>query len=104
LDAHFSTAHSSGSMVRSMISRRTVLSALGAGAAAPLASRASDSWSWPFAYAKLHEWTAIHADGFKNPVTGLVFDGSSLESGVPLGGIGTGYFTLEGDGKIGLCS
>ena len=46
----------------------------------------------------------IQADGFQNPVTGLVFDGSSLESGVPLGGIGTGYFTLEGDGKIGLCS
>jgi uncharacterized protein (DUF608 family) len=91
-------------MVRSMISRRTVLSALGAGAAAPLALRASDSRPWPFEHAKLHEWTAIHADGFKNPVTGLVFDGSSLESGVPLGGIGTGYFTLEGDGKIGLCS
>ena len=91
-------------MVRSMISRRTILSALGAGAAAPFASRASDLPSWPFAHTKIHEWTTIQADGFQNPVTGLVFDGSSLESGVPLGGIGTGYFTLEGDGKIGLCS
>ena len=97
-------------MVRSMISRRTVLSALGAGAAAdPLKARlgavsVSDSPAWPFAEARRHEWTTIHAAGFEDALTGLVFDGNSLESGVPLGGIGTGYFTLEGNGKIGFSS
>jgi uncharacterized protein (DUF608 family) len=90
-----------------MISRRSVLAGLGAGVSAAASSRAavvSARPAWPFSYAKLHEWTTIHGDGFTQPVTGLVFDGSALESGVPLGGIGTGYFTLEGNGKIGFCS
>jgi uncharacterized protein (DUF608 family) len=90
-----------------MISRRTALSFLSAGvsgAAIADSGRNSEPAKWPFAYGKLHEWTTIHADGFEKPVTGLVFDGNGLESGVPLGGIGTGYFTLEGNGKIGFSS
>jgi uncharacterized protein (DUF608 family) len=33
-----------------------------------------------------------------------VFEGRDLESGIPLGGIGTGYFNLDGTGKLGLYS
>jgi uncharacterized protein (DUF608 family) len=33
-----------------------------------------------------------------------VYDGAEVSSGVPLGGLGTGYFTLEGSGKVGLSS
>jgi uncharacterized protein (DUF608 family) len=88
-----------------MMSRRTALSLLSAGAAASSSAPGSSGIrAWPFEYGRTQEWTKIHADGFADPLTGLVFDGGSLESGVPLGGIGTGYFTLDGNGKIGLCS
>ena len=30
--------------------------------------------------------------------------GHRLDGGLPLGGLGTGYFTLEGSGLIGHCS
>lgn len=49
-------------------------------------------------------WTTIAADGFAQPLPGVVYDGAALDGGVPLGGLGTGYFTLEGTGKIGFCS
>ena len=35
---------------------------------------------------------------------GCIYDGCRLDGGVPLGGLGTGYFTLEGNGQIGTCS
>ena len=38
------------------------------------------------------------------PVPGCVYDGHRLDGGIPLGGLGTGYFTLEGSGLIGHCS
>lgn len=50
------------------------------------------------------QWTRLKAEGFSSPVPALVFDGGSLAEGVPLGGLGTGYMTLEGDGKIGFHS
>ena len=61
--------------------------------------------AWPFnpQQAK-HSWAPIEADGFDDPVPGCIYDGSRLDGGVPLGGLGTGYFTLEGTGKIGFCS
>ena len=60
---------------------------------------------WPFdANVARNQWTTIVADGFATPVPGVVYDGQRLDSGVPMGGLGTGYFTLEGTGKIGLCS
>ena len=51
-----------------------------------------------------NQWTEIQADGFSGAVPGCVYDGNRLDGGVPLGGLGTGYFTLEGDGTIGHCS
>jgi uncharacterized protein (DUF608 family) len=60
---------------------------------------------WPFnADVTRHTWTAVEAAGFPQPVPGCVYDGARLDGGVPLGGLGTGYFTLEGTGKVGFCS
>ncbi len=61
--------------------------------------------AWPFnpQQAK-HSWVTIEADGFDDPVPGCIYDGPRLDGGVPLGGLGTGYFTLEGSGKTGFCS
>lgn len=85
------------------MTRRDLLAAGTAMASSSLAGPAGKQ-RWPFAPAGLHEWVQITADGFAGPVPGVVFDGSGLESGVPLGGLGTGYFTLEGSGKLGFCS
>lgn len=61
--------------------------------------------SWPFVVpAALNQWTTVDADGFRAPVPAFVFEGRDLSEGVPLGGLGTGYFTFEGSGKIGFCS
>ena len=61
--------------------------------------------NWPFdSSVPSNQWTEIKADGFPAPVVGYVYEGRALESGVPLGALGTGYMTLEGDGKLGFCS
>jgi len=61
--------------------------------------------NWPFnPDLPKNRWTEIQADGFPDPVPGCVYDGHRLEGGIPLGGLGTGYFTLEGSGLIGHCS
>ena len=61
--------------------------------------------NWPFkSDVAKNTWVDIAADGFAQPVPGCVYDGAKLDGGVPLGGLGTGYFTLEGTGKIGHCS
>jgi uncharacterized protein (DUF608 family) len=52
----------------------------------------------------LNQWTHISADGFSLPVPGYVYEGGLLESGIPLGALGTGYMTLEGNGKLGFYS
>src|SRR5690242_769233 len=59
---------------------------------------------WPFSASAANRWTEIKADGFPNSVVGYVYDGRRLESGMPLGALGTGYMTLEGNGKLGFCS
>ena len=61
--------------------------------------------SFPFnADVPKNQWAEIEADGFPDPVPGCVYDGRRLDGGIPLGGLGTGYFTLEGSGLIGHCS
>ena len=61
--------------------------------------------NWPFnADIPRNQWSEIEADGFPDPVPGCVYDGRRLDGGIPLGGLGTGYFTLEGSGVIGHCS
>ncbi len=61
--------------------------------------------NWPFCPdLPRNQWMEIQADGFPEPVPGCVYDGPRLDGGIPLGGLGTGYFTLEGDGTIGHCS
>ena len=60
---------------------------------------------WPFnPNLPKNQWTMIEADGFAGTVPGCVYDGDDLDGGIPLGGLGTGYFTLEGTGRIGHCS
>jgi len=47
-----------------------------------------------------YRWTSFRADGFPHPVTGVIYrDGASIE-GVPLGGLGTGFISLETDGTL----
>jgi uncharacterized protein (DUF608 family) len=79
------------------------LAGAGVGVTQPVTVSANSA-RWPFNRADLNCWTKIEADGLAGPVPGCVFAGRTLESGVPLGGIGTGYFNLDGSGKIGFYS
>ena len=100
--------------------RRELLAGLGTLTALGLGQKASSSQpathgvevtrpkgpaEFPFpGSAPRQQWTKIDAEGFSFPVTGYVFEGTQLQGGVPLGGLGTGYVTLEGDGRLGTCS
>jgi uncharacterized protein (DUF608 family) len=56
---------------------------------------------WPFSnYDAVNAWAEFQADGFEKKVHGCVYDGLSLNSSFPLGGIGTGYMGLSPSGKI----
>jgi non-lysosomal glucosylceramidase len=47
-----------------------------------------------------YRWLNFKADGFTHPVTGVIYrDGASVE-GVPLGGLGTGFISLQTDGTL----
>ncbi|MCK4590827.1 MAG: hypothetical protein KAT86_03665, partial [Candidatus Latescibacteria bacterium] len=60
---------------------------------------------WPFEFKdQTGAVSSFSADGFKRPVTGIVYEGGTTDSGVPLGGLGTGYLELRTDGKLGRCS
>lgn len=60
---------------------------------------------WPFVLPEvINDWTTVRVDGFPSPIPACVYEGAQLRGGVPLGGLGTGYFTLEGQGKLGFCS
>ena len=90
--------------------RREMLAALG-GATASLTTplyagnTRTSAGRWPFEEtSQLGDWTAINAAGLPAGVPGCVYDGARLESGVPLGGLGTGYLRLDGNGRIGVCS
>jgi uncharacterized protein (DUF608 family) len=72
---------------------------------AEVSNKDENTAHWPFRGAMvLNQWTQILADGFSFPVPGYVYEGSRLESGVPLGALGTGYMTLDGNGKLGFSS
>ncbi len=44
-------------------------------------------------------------DGFERPVVGTIYPRASVRwHGVPLGGLGTGYVTWDGDGRLGQCT
>ena len=95
------------------MNRREMLSGLGGLAAVGLSGKASSAEvskdespaNWPFrGPVVLNQWTQVLADGFPSAVPGYVFDGALLESGVPLGALGTGYMTLDGNGKLGFSS
>lgn len=75
------------------MTRRDMMAAMAAGAA-----------PWPFVPPQANQWTNLKPAGFQGTVPAVAFDGHRLESGVPLGGLGTGYMTLEGSGKLGLSS
>lgn len=61
--------------------------------------------AWPFdTDVPRQTWTRIDAVGLPEPVWGCVYDGHRLNGGMPLGALGTGYFTIEGNGRIGHCS
>src|SRR5579885_2348526 len=64
----------------------------------------AQSRAWPFDAAPSGTWSRFPAAGFSEGACGLVFRGAELKIGVPLGGLGTGYMTIEGDGKIGTHS
>jgi uncharacterized protein (DUF608 family) len=84
--------------------RRDVISLLGAaGASAAIPPvQAGAAPPWPFdKVVERNRWTEIKAGGFRERVYGCVFDGDWLQAGVPLGGLGTGYMTIEGTGKLG---
>jgi uncharacterized protein (DUF608 family) len=60
---------------------------------------------WPFVLPEvLNDWTRVEVDGFAAPIPACVYEGTQLNGGMPLGGLGTGYLTLEGNGKLGYCS
>jgi uncharacterized protein (DUF608 family) len=93
--------------------RREVLSGLGSLAALGIGGTASSvqvsggesAERWPFqGSVALNQWTHISADSFAAPVPAYVFEGGLLESGIPLGALGTGYMTLDGNGKLGFSS
>ena len=95
------------------MNRREMLSGLGGLAAAGFYKTASSAEvsndegaaRWPFrGPVVLNQWTNILADGFTAAVPGYVFEGGLLQSGVPLGALGTGYLTLEANGKLGFSS
>jgi uncharacterized protein (DUF608 family) len=95
------------------MNRREMMSGLG-GLATLALSRTGSSGEvlsdktaekWPFlGPVVLNQWTQLLADGFSAPVPGYVYEGGLLESGVPLGALGTGYMTLDGNGKLGFSS
>ena len=61
--------------------------------------------TWPFDDRnEKNTLISIRAAGFPHPVPGIIYEGQSLKSGMPLGGLGTGYFSLEGNGHIGFYS
>ena len=89
--------------------RRELLTGMAAGTAwsavSPAGEPDSGGADWPFPKsATPGAWTRLKADGFAQPVAAYPFDGAGLTGGVPLGALGTGYFTLEGSGKLGHSS
>ena len=49
-------------------------------------------------------WAEFRAEGFLNPVCGVIYRAGQAVCGLPLGGIGTGCMDLNTDGTLGRCS
>ena len=47
-----------------------------------------------------NEWLQFEAEGFSEPVTGVVCRTATPARGVPIGGIGTGFMHLGPDGLL----
>jgi uncharacterized protein (DUF608 family) len=70
-----------------------------------LCGKEAQMQAWPFdPVVERQTWARINAAGFDEAVWGCVYDGHRLNGGLPLGALGTGYFTIEGNGRIGHCS
>jgi len=55
--------------------------------------------------APTREWTQFQADGYDNPVSGLIFsDRDDVCAGMPLGALGTGCLDIENTGVLGFSS
>lgn len=51
------------------------------------------------------DWVEFRAEGFTQPVTGVIFGSQSkVNCGVPLGGVDTGGIDLETSGLLGYCT
>lgn len=51
--------------------------------------------------ARKGKYQLLQAEGFSEPVSGIIHTGKELKSPFPLGGIGTGYIEISPDGKFG---
>ncbi len=61
--------------------------------------------NWPFeSNIPKGNFQRFRAYDFEHPVGGIVYRGGTTLSGVPLGGLGTGYIELSSDGRLGRCS
>jgi len=102
------------------VKRRELLTALGSASVLSLTSGGASAQTssqppmglspgvkgkWPFVLPEvINDWTTVRVDGFSAPIPACVYEGAQLGGGVPLGGLGTGYLTMEGQGKLGFCS
>jgi non-lysosomal glucosylceramidase len=50
------------------------------------------------------QFARFQAQGFPQPVSGIVYEGGHVGDGLPLGGLGTGYLELASDGTLGKTS
>lgn len=46
------------------------------------------------------QWSTFSAEGYSNPVTGVIYRNGDMLPGMPLGGLGTGFISLGTDGTI----
>ena len=46
------------------------------------------------------QWSAFQAEGFSEPVTGVIYRNGDMLPGMPLGGLGTGFISLGTDGTL----
>ena len=46
------------------------------------------------------DWVSFPAEGYRAPVTGVIFRDGKVHPGMPLGGLGTGFLSLGTDGTL----
>jgi len=50
---------------------------------------------------ELNQTSSFQMPSFSKAVSGVVYDGKQIKKGMPLGGLGTGYVCLNGNGALG---